>query len=279
MERNVHLRRSGRLQWRRSRVLNAWVDGLALEDVLDLLEEGGTLFTINPEHLYQLQRNAEFVRAYANATYVSCDSIYVYWALRLLGRDVGHRASGSDIVPAYWRRNADNPAVAIFLLGARPGVARQAMERINRMAGRKIIVGEHGPSFNFVNDEQETAEAIEKINACGATCLVVGLGAPKQEIWIDRNRARMPRVKVFMGVGATIDYEAGAVRRAPNWMRQNGLEWIYRVASEPRRYFWRYARNTEFLWLALLDLLGLYRPPAVTSLGSGADPSAAINEN
>jgi UDP-N-acetyl-D-mannosaminuronic acid transferase (WecB/TagA/CpsF family) len=73
----------------------------------------------------------------------------------------------------------------------------------------------------------------------------------------------MPGVKVFMGVGATIDYEAEAVKRAPTWMRHNGLEWIYRVVTEPRRYLRRYARNTEFIWLALLDGLGLYREPAL----------------
>ena len=87
------------------------------------------------------------------------------------------------------------------------------------------------------------------------------LGAPKQEIWIHRHRHEMPGVKVFMGVGATIDYEAGAVTRAPNWMRHGGLEWLYRVLTEPRRYALRYARNTEFLWLAVMDGLGFYKSP------------------
>jgi exopolysaccharide biosynthesis WecB/TagA/CpsF family protein len=249
------------LRWRRARILNAWVDSLTVDQVLDLIDDGGVLFTINPEHLYQLQRNAEFATAYANATYVSCDSLYVYKTLKLLGRALEHRASGSDIVPAYWRKHAGNPAVTIFLLGAAPGIAERARERINRLAGREIVVGAHGPSFNFLDDQQETSGAIEMINASGATCVIVGLGAPKQEIWINRHRSKMPGVKVYMGVGATIDYEAEAVKRAPTWMRHNGLEWIYRVATEPRRYLRRYARNTEFLWLALLDGLGFYRWP------------------
>ena len=278
---NVQVRSLGELQWRRARILNAWVDGLTIEDALDVLDEGGTFFTINPEHLYQLQRNPEFAAAYANATYVSCDSVYVYWALRLLGRNVRHRASGSDLVPAYWGKHSGNAAVTIFLLGAKPGIAQKALERINRACGRKIVVGAHGPSFNFLEDEEETSRAIDMVNASGATCLIVGLGAPKQEIWINRNRARMPGVKVFLGVGATIDYEAGAVARAPKWMRHNGLEWVYRVISEPRRYLRRYARNTEFLWLSLLDGLGLYRPPSFASPladAGAASRSAAINE-
>jgi len=258
---DVRVREENGRSWRQARILNAWVDSLDVSDLLELLESGGTVFTINPEHLYQLQRNEEFARVYADADYISCDSIYVHRALKLLGRGIEHLASGSDIVPAYWRKHAANPAVKIFLLGAKPGVAQQARERINRLAGREIIVGAHGPSFSFVEDEQETRSAIDLINSSGATCLIVGLGAPKQEIWIARNRSRLANVKVFMGVGATIDYEAEAVRRAPVWMRHNGLEWLYRVATEPRRYARRYARNTEFFWLAILDRLGLYEPP------------------
>ena len=259
-DQNVELRKEKGLTWRRARILNAWVDSLAVDHVLHVLDEG-VLFTINPEHLYQLQRNAEFAEAYRNASYVSCDSRYVYVALKLIGRAIEHRASGSDVVPAYWRKHAGNPEVTIFLLGAKAGVAERARERINRLAGRDIVVGAYGPSFNFLDDDEECSDAIDRINASQATCLIVGLGAPKQEIWIHRHRARMPRVKVFMGVGATIDYEAEAVVRAPAWMRHNGLEWIYRVITEPRRYGLRYARNTEFLWLALLDRFGLYDPP------------------
>jgi len=260
---NTEVRQARGISWRRARVLNAWVDSLTVADVLELLEDGGVLFTINPEHLYQLQRNRQFVRAYAAATYVSCDSIYVYSALKFLGRGIDHRASGSDIVPAYWRKHADNPAVRIFLLGAKPGVAQAARERINRLAKREIIVGAHSPSFTLLDDERESEAAIDMINASGATCLIVGLGAPKQEIWIHRYRDRLPGVKVLMGVGATIDYEADAVQRAPKWMRHNGLEWIHRVITEPRRYALRYARNTEFFWLAFLDRIGLYKPPFV----------------
>ena len=260
-DKHVEIRSEKGRSWRRARILNAWVDSLNVDDVVELLDDGGVLFTINPEHLYQLQRSPEFAKAYADASYVSCDSIYVYYALKLLGRGLEHRASGSDIVPAYWRRHAANLEVTVFLLGAKPGIAEQARERINRLAGREIVVGAHGPSFNFVDDEQECEEAIEVINGSGATCLIVGLGAPKQEIWIHRYRSRLPSVKVFMGVGATIDYEADAVRRAPIWMRRNGLEWVHRVLTEPRRYARRYARNTEFLWLAVLDGLGFYKAP------------------
>ena len=277
MQTNVEPRSAGERRWLRSRILNAWVDSLTVEEIVEELNEG-ILFTLNPDHLYWLQRNADFAAAYRKASLVSSDSKYVYWGLAFLGRAIKQKSSGSDIVPAYWRHHANNPAVRIFLLGAKPGIARMAQERINRLAGRDIVVGALGPSFNFVNDEQETAEAIKAINASGASCLIVGLGAPKQEIWIDRNRALMPNIKVCMGVGATIDYEAEAVKRAPRWMTHNGLEWVYRMATEPRRYWRRYTRTLEFFWLVLLDWFGLYRPPSFTSpVRDPTTTSAAIN--
>jgi exopolysaccharide biosynthesis WecB/TagA/CpsF family protein len=277
MPANIEPRSAGNRRWHRSRILNAWVDSLSVQAIVEELSEG-ILFTLNPDHLYWLQRNPDFAAAYRNATLVSSDSKYVYWALGFLGRAIEQKASGSDIVPAYWRHHANNPAVSIFLLGAKPGIAEMARERINRLAGREIVVGALGPSFNFVNDEQETSEAIAMINASGATCLIVGLGAPKQEIWIDRHRSRMPGIKTYMGVGATIDYEAEAVRRAPHWMTRNGLEWIYRMATEPRRYWRRYTRTMEFFWLVLFDRFGLYRPPSFTSpVADASRQSAAIN--
>lgn len=278
MATNVEPRNVGGRRWHRSRILNAWVDSLTVQEIVEELDEG-ILFTLNPDHLYHLQRNPDFAAAYRKAALVSSDSKYVYWALGFLGRAIKQKSSGSDIVPAYWRHHAKNIAVSLFLLGAKPGIADRARERINRLAGRDIVVGALGPSFNFVNDEAETTRAIDTINRSGATCLIVGLGAPKQEIWIDRNRERMPAVKVYMGVGATIDYEAEAVKRAPGWMTRNGLEWVHRMVTEPRRYWRRYTRTLEFFWLVLLDRFGFYRPPSFTSPVVDGDlaRTAAIN--
>ena len=272
----VHVSRPGAPSWTRSRILNAWVDSLTVEEIVDRLDEG-ILFTLNPDHLYHLQRNSDFFAAYQQATIVSSDSKYVYWGLSFLGRGIVSKSSGSDIVPAYWRRHTKNLDVRIFLLGARPGIAAAAQQRINGIAGREIVVGAHGPSMNFINVADETNEAIRMINESGATCLIVGLGAPKQEVWIVRHRHLMPKVKVYMGVGATIDYEALAVRRAPPWMTRNGLEWIYRMGTEPRRYWRRYARTMEFFWLLGLDRLGLYKSPKLLREHTqGSDKTAGL---
>lgn len=246
--------------WSRSRLLNVWVDNLSMKQLMATLDEG-IVFTLNPDHLYHLQRNRDFYNAYRQADFITSDSKYVFWGLGWIGRRIQEKVSGSDIVPAYCAHHRNNPAVRVFMLGAAPGIAQRALEVINTREGRDVVVGAHSPSMKFVNDEQEIADVIRIINDSGATCLIIGLGAPKQEIWITKYRSAMPKVKVYMGVGATIDYEAGVVKRAPRWMTRTGLEWLYRITTEPKRYWRRYLRDMEYFWLLLLDGLGLYRSP------------------
>lgn len=268
-DRGDEARRSPRMPeppapWPRQPLLNVWADDLSMDELLQQMASdagAGVVFTVNPDHLYHLQHNRAFVSAYRSADIITVDSHYVRLALRLLGRPVVHRLPGSDIVPSFCARHGGNPDVRIFLLGARPGVARKAADAMNAKAGRELVVGAHGPSMNFVNDPAEIATVIDMIAASGANVLLVGLGAPKQEIWIASVRHRLPQVRVMMGVGATIDYEAGEVKRAPVLFRRLGLEWTYRVATEPGRYLMRYVRSSKFLWWMLMDRLGLYKDP------------------
>ena len=254
------------LPWPRQPLLNVWADDIDMDQLLDrMVSAGGVVFTVNPDHLYHLQYNPAFLRAYLSADIITVDSHYVRLALRAMGRPVANRLPGSDIVPAFCARQAANPDVRIFLLGARPGVAQRALENMNARAGRDQVVGAHGPSMNFVNDPAEIDAVVAMIEASGATVLLVGLGAPKQEIWISNFRDRLPRIRVMMGVGATIDYEAGEVRRAPVILRRLGLEWTYRVSTEPRRYLMRYVRSSKFLWWMLMDRLGRYKDPFASS--------------
>jgi len=249
-------------RWPRQPLLNVWADDLSMDDLLQQMADGGgVVFTVNPDHLYHLQYNPEFVRAYRSADIITVDSHYVRLALRLLGRPVVNRLPGSDIVPAFCARHGANPEVRIFLLGARPGVAQKAAASMNAKAARELVVGAHGPSMDFVNDPAEIDAVIDMIVASGANVLLVGLGAPKQEIWIASVRHRLPTVRVMMGIGATIDYEAGAIKRAPVWLRRLGLEWSYRVFTEPGRYLMRYVRSSRFVWWMALDRLGRYKDP------------------
>jgi N-acetylglucosaminyldiphosphoundecaprenol N-acetyl-beta-D-mannosaminyltransferase len=249
--------------WPRQRLLNVWADDPSPQELLQhLSQHGGLVFTINPDHLYHLQRSPAFLAAYRQADLITVDSHYVQLALRRIGRPVQHRVTGSDLVPSLFQHACDHhTGLRVFLLGAQPGVAQQARERINSRYGQELVVGAHGPSMRFVDDDAEIAQVLQMIRDSGANALMVGLGAPKQELWLTRWRQAMPQIKLLLGVGATIDYEAGAVVRAPVWMRRARLEWFYRVATEPRRYLMRYVRNTEFVWWMWQDKRGRYRDP------------------
>jgi len=253
----TELKRSeGERSWKRQPLLDVWVDDLRLDPLMDRLDrDGGVVFTLNPDHLTKMRGDARFRDAYRQADYITADSFYVYRALKFLGRAVDETICGSDLVPAYLRRHAGSGQIKVFLLGARPGVADTARRRLNTKLGHEVVVGAHGPSMNITTDAQETAEVIRLIRESGANVLMVGFGAPKQEVWIADHRHELPEIKVFMGIGATIDYEAGAVRRAPQWLRGWGLEWTYRVVTEPKRYFMRYVRSAIFFWWVLQERL------------------------
>ena len=110
----------------------------------------------------------------------------------------------------------------------------------------------YSPTFGFENDEEECQRIIEKIKASGATVVAVGLGAPKQEKWINRYKNQLPQVKIFLAIGATIDFEAEYKSRSPKWMSEAGLEWLYRLLCEPKRLWKRYLiESTPFFALIL----------------------------
>ena len=249
--------------WPRRPLLNIWADDVPLPELLPhLLAHGGLVYTTNPDHLYHLQRNPAFLAAYREADLITVDSHYVQMAMNWQGRPIAHRVTGSDLTPALFEHAARTGAdLRVFLLGAKPGVAQRALERINARHGRTLVVGAHGPSMRFVEDEAEIAQVLAAIRASGANALLVGLGAPKQEIWLARWRHALPGVKLLMGVGATLDYEAGEVVRAPRWVQRIKLEWLHRILTDPRRYLMRYLRNAEFVGLMWQDKRGRYRDP------------------
>ena len=245
--------------WKRQKLCDVWVDSLSMDELLGELTTGLVL-TLNPDHLHHLRRNPDFLRVYRSADFITSDSKYVYWSLGLLRRPIKEKISGSDLVPQFLHHHRDQPDTRVFFLGGQAPVAEVARERVNQREGREIVVGARSPSMNFVNNPDEIQSTIDQINACRANVVIVGLGAPKQELWIDQYRSDLPEVKIYMGVGATIDYEAGMVHRAPPWMTRNGLEWVYRLATEPKRYWRRYYRDLEFFWFVLLEAIGRYKP-------------------
>ncbi len=244
-------------------ILNISIDNITQKDLLDKLNlYGGIVVTPNVDHLVKLQKDAEFVEAYDKASYRVCDSKILQIVSRFLGSPIDEKISGSDLLPAFYEHNKDNEEIKIFLLGAAPGVAAKAQSNINAKIGREIVVDTFSPDLGFEKDEAECLQIVERINDSGATVLCVGLGAPKQEKWIMKHKHLLKNVKIFLAIGATIDFEAGHKPRSPKWMSNLGLEWLHRLFSEPKRLWKRYLiEDTYFFWLVLQQKLKLYQPP------------------
>nr|WP_044210446.1 WecB/TagA/CpsF family glycosyltransferase [Coleofasciculus chthonoplastes] len=244
------------------KILNLYIDNFYKDEFLKKLKQG-IVFTPNVDHLMQLQSNRQLLQAYKAADYVICDSQILVYASKFLGTPFKEKLAGSDVFPAFCHYHKDNPDIRVFLLGAAPGVAKKAQERINARIGRKIVVGEYSPPWGFENDEQECHKIVQLINESNATVLGVGVGAPKQELFISKYKHKFnPNIKIIMGIGATIDFEAGNVKRAPKFLSDIGLEWFYRFSVEPRRLWKRYfVDDVGFLWLILKQKLKLYKAP------------------
>ena len=243
------------------KILNVRIQSITENGLLDSLKEG-VLVTPNVDHLVKLQRDKEFYDVYQQAEWVVCDSKILYQLSKLLKHPLPEAIPGSSFFTAFYLHHKDNPNCKIFLLGAKEGVAQKAMKRINQRVGREIIVGAHSPSFGFEKKEDECKELIDIVNKSGANVLLVGVGAPKQEKWIMKYREKMPNVDIFMALGATIDFEAGTLKRAPAFWQKIGMEWLYRCLQEPKRLFKRYfVDDMQFFYYFMRQLLGIYRNP------------------
>lgn len=244
-----------------TRILNVDILSITKDCLLEKLKKG-VLVTPNVDHLVKLQRDREFYGVYQKAEWVVCDSKVLYLLSKLLKRPLPEAIPGSSFFTSYYMYHKDDPDCRIFLLGAKEGIAAKAMQRINEKVGRRIVVGAHSPSFGFEKNEKECEELIDIINKTGANVLLVGVGAPKQEKWIMKYRNHMPGVDLFMALGATIDFEAGTLKRAPTIWQKIGMEWLYRCMKEPKRLFKRYfVDDMQFFYYFTKQLLGMYKDP------------------
>ena len=189
-----------------------------------------------------LRTHAELRRVYDEAHLILADGLPIIVASRLLKKPLPERVAGSELVPLLFAAMPAERQLRCFLLGAGPGVAERAALRIQRQWPGVRVVGTYSPPFDFENDESETQRIVETLAAAEPELIVVGLGAPKQEIWVHQHHRQLP-AKVALCVGATIDFLAGEKPQAPVWMRRTGLEWLYRMISEPRRLTKRYAKD------------------------------------
>jgi N-acetylglucosaminyldiphosphoundecaprenol N-acetyl-beta-D-mannosaminyltransferase len=236
---------------RQVRVGRIWIDSLTFGEAIDAIEnlvaakQGGIVFTPNVDHIVQVEHNVAFRTAYDDVSLSLVDGQPLLWASRLLGSPLPEKISGSDLMVPLARRAAERKW-RVYLLGGGPGVAELAAHELKKQFDIDIV----GTDAPFVKPDGEAVDApavVERINRAAPQLLFAAFGAPKQELFLHRSRGDIGAA-VGIGVGAGFDFVAGRLRRAPRWISRSGLEWLFRLAQEPRRLARRYlVDDPEFL--------------------------------
>ncbi|MES1185456.1 MAG: WecB/TagA/CpsF family glycosyltransferase [Myxococcales bacterium] len=211
----------------------------AIDAIVQLVRDGrgGTVFTPNVDHVVQAEHNQAFREAYARTALSLVDGTPVLWAARLLGTPLPEKLSGSDLFEPLLERAAKEQ-LRVVLLGGGPGVAELAAKNLKDRLPTLQVVDTLSPRIGLSPTDEER-ECVARLMRARADLIFVCLGAPKQELFSDRNRQALAPA-VLVGFGAAVDFAAGTVPRAPGWMSRAGLEWAFRLGREPRRLAARY---------------------------------------
>ena len=220
--------------------------GQAVTRIRDWVQnpEQGCRYVVTPnvDHAVLLQENEEFRDAYRDAAMILADGHPIVWASKLLRQPLPERVPGSELVPRLFEDFNKSGKLRVFLLGAAKGVAAKAAANMKVQWPNVETVGVYSPPMGFEKDPEESNYILGRIALCAPDVVVVGLGAPKQEIWVHNYQDQI-HAKAALCVGATIDFLAGEKKRAPIWMQRTGIEWVHRMCSEPKRLVKRYAKD------------------------------------
>jgi len=213
----------------------------------------GLVDTPNVDHLVQMDEDKEMRQLFEHAMFSFADGMPLVWFSKLFMQSpLPERVTGADLLPSVAHMAADR-GVKLFFLGGNPGVAEQAATALTQLNPGLQVVGAYSPPFGFEHDEQESTRIVTMINESGADILFVGVGAPKQEKWAGSHLSELHTGPV-LGVGASFDFAAGTVKRAPLFFQRSGLEWLWRLLKEPTRMWERYIiRDSRFVRLAFIE--------------------------
>ncbi|MCD5407253.1 MAG: WecB/TagA/CpsF family glycosyltransferase [Desulfotomaculum sp.] len=234
----------------RVELLGAYIDALNMDETVERVAgfvQSGRLhrvITLNPEYLYQAQSRQKLLALTNSADLVTPDGTGIVWGCKMAGQPVDERVTGIDLM-LYLCARGNYLGWRVFLLGAAPGVAQQAAEKLKQQYPGLVIAGTHHGYFTG-NESERIVEEIRKSNS---QLLFVALGAPKQEQWIAQHQSRTG-VPVAVGVGGSFDVISGRAQRAPEWVQRLKVEWLYRLAKDPARWK-RQLVLPKFAWLVL----------------------------
>jgi N-acetylglucosaminyldiphosphoundecaprenol N-acetyl-beta-D-mannosaminyltransferase len=251
----------------RQQILGAPVDPVNLDGALAMIASWLQLsgedhrlhhvVTVNPEFVIAARRDPAFAAVLRAAALATADGVGISLAGRFLGIPVGERVTGVDLVEGLARLSAQDKDCRLFLLGAAPGIASEAAERLRERFPGLRVVG----TFAGSSADAGFPEIDAKLTGSGATVLLVAFGHPTQDLWIARHREALAAhgILISAGVGGSFDYLSGRIPRAPALVRRLGLEWFYRLIRQP----WRWRRQLAlplFVLLVLRERLRTLRP-------------------
>lgn len=218
----------------------------------ELIQEKKSAYVVTPnvDHIVQLETNKELQAVYKNASLILTDGKPLLWIANWYGTPIKEKISGSDLFPLLCEMAAEK-GYKMFFLGAAEGVAAKAAENLmNRFKGLQVV-GTYSPPFGFEKDPVEMDKIKSMIKEATPHILIVGLGCPKQEKFMYHHCAELG-VPISFGLGASFDFEAGNIKRAPRWMANHGLEWLFRITQDPKRMAKRYlVDDRKILGLAI----------------------------
>lgn len=228
----------------RIKFMNTDIDNLTMAETLNeidkLIQEKNCSYVVTPnvDHIVRLEKDEELQKVYKNASLILTDGKPLLWISKWYKTPIKEKISGSDLFPNVCELAA-NKNYTMYLLGAAEGVADTAEKNLMKKYPGLNVVGTYSPPFGFEKNEQEMNKIKTQIQAVHPDILIVGLGCPKQEKFMYYHCKELG-VPISFGLGASIDFEAGNIKRAPKWMSNHGLEWLYRFSKEPKRLFKRY---------------------------------------
>lgn len=228
----------------RMKFMNTEIDNLTMNETLsaidDLIMKNQNAYVVTPnvDHIVQLEKDSELRAVYDNASLILTDGKPLLWIAKLYKTPIKEKISGSDLFPKVCELAAKK-RYTMFFLGAAEGVAAKAAKKLQRKYKGLKVVGTYSPPFGFEKDENEMNIIIDMIKKAKPQILIVGLGCPKQEKFM-YNYCEILGVPISFGLGASLDFEAGNIKRAPRWMADHGLEWLFRITQDPKRMAKRY---------------------------------------
>ncbi len=243
----------------RMRFMNSYIDNVTMDEAIDYIEECiqqrkiGQVITPNVDQIVHMETDNYFKEICDSAELLLADGHPLLWIAKWYKTPIKEKICGSDLVPKLCEVAAQK-GYSVFFLGAAPGVAQKAVDKLKKELPSLKVAGVYSPPIGFENDPIEINKINKILFDSRADMLFVGMGVPKQDIFIYENMNKY-KIPMSFSIGGTIDFIAGEQKRAPKWMSKIGMEWFYRLCQSPKRMFKRYIIDDS----KILKLVWKYR--------------------